>query len=169
MVLCDVSDSVRNASRLMLLFVYTLQSLYSRVRSFAFVSDIGELTAHFKSVDAKQAIDLAQASKVVSLYANSNYGRALLQFEREHLGAVSRRTTVMIIGDGRNNYNPANDWVLEDIKRKARRVVWICPEPRSSWGLGDSEMHRYARHCSQVAIVTCLADLARLAEDIVPA
>jgi uncharacterized protein with von Willebrand factor type A (vWA) domain len=168
-ILCDVSDSVRNASRLMLLFMHTLQSLYSRVRSFAFVSDIGELTEQFKSVDARQAIDLAVAGKVVSLYANSNYGRALAQFTREHLGAVTRRTTVMIIGDGRNNYNAANEWALGDIKRKARRVLWICPEPRSSWGLGDSEMHRYSRHCSQVAIVTSLADLARLAEQIVPA
>ncbi|HUB05568.1 MAG TPA: VWA domain-containing protein [Myxococcales bacterium] len=168
-VLCDVSDSVRNASRLMLLFMYTLQSLFTRVRSFAFVSDIGELTGALRGVDARRAIDLALAGKVVSLYANSNYGRALALFAREHLGVVTRRTTVLVIGDGRNNYNAPNEWALEDIRRKARRLVWISPEPRSSWGLGDSEMHRYVRHCSQVAIVNSLADLARLAEEIVPA
>ncbi len=168
-VLCDVSDSVRNASRLMLLFMYTLQSLFHRVRSFAFVSDIGELTAELREADARRAIDLALAGKVVSLYANSNYGRALALFAREHLGAVTRRTTVLVIGDGRNNYNPPNEWALEDIRRKARRLVWISPEPRSSWGLGDSEMHRYGRHVSQLAVVTSLADLARLAEEIVPA
>ena len=168
-ILCDVSDSVRNASRLMLLFMYTLQSLFHRVRSFAFVSDIGELTAELREADARRAIDLALAGKVVSLYANSNYGRALALFAREHLGAVTRRTTVLVIGDGRNNYNPPNEWALEDIRRKARRLVWISPEPRSSWGLGDSEMHRYGRHVSQLAVVTSLADLARLAEEIVPA
>ena len=168
-VLCDLSDSVRNASRLMLLFVYTLQSLFQRVRSFAFVSDLGELTPHFRGVDARRAIDLALAGKAVSLYANSNYGRALALFAREHLGVVSRRTTVLVIGDGRNNYNAANEWALEEIRRKARRLIWISPEPRPSWGLGDSEMHRYARQCSQVAVVGCLADLARLAEEILPA
>ncbi|MHB8418918.1 MAG: VWA domain-containing protein [Myxococcales bacterium] len=168
-VLCDVSDSVRNASRLMLLFMHTLQALFHHVRSFAFVSEIGELTSELREVDARRAIDLALAGKVVSLYANSNYGRALSIFAREHLGAVTRRTTVLVIGDGRNNYNPANEWALQDIRRKARRLIWISPEPRSSWGLGDSEMHRYARHCNQVAVVGSLADLARLAEEIVPA
>ncbi len=168
-VLCDLSDSVRNASRLMLLFVYTLQSLFSRVRSFAFVSDLGELTPHFRGVDASEAIDRALAGEAVSLYANSNYGRALALFAREHLGVVTRRTTVLVIGDGRNNYNPANEWALEEIRRKARRLVWISPEARRSWGLGDSEMPRYSRRCSQVAIVGCLADLARFAEEILPA
>ena len=168
-VLCDVSDSVRNASRLMLLFLHTLQSLFTRVRSFAFVSDLGELTQELRGVDARHALDLALAGKAVSLYANSNYGRALALFARDHLGAVTRRTTVIVIGDGRNNYNPSNDWALRDIRLKARRLLWICPEPRASWGLGDSEMQRYARHCSQVAVVTSLADLARLAEELVPA
>ena len=58
-VLCDVSDSVRNASRMMLLFTYTLQSLFVRVRSFVFVSDVGDVTQYFKEQDVDRAIDLA--------------------------------------------------------------------------------------------------------------
>jgi len=73
-VLCDVSDSVRNASRMMLLFHHTLQSLFARVRSFVFVSDIGEVTKYFKDLDVDEAIDLATAGKAISLASNSNYG-----------------------------------------------------------------------------------------------
>jgi uncharacterized protein with von Willebrand factor type A (vWA) domain len=168
-VLCDVSDSVRNVSRLMLLFVHTLQSLFARVRSFAFVSDVGEITEYFKEVDADRAVDLAIAGQAINLYANSNYGRALALFARDHLGKVNGRTTVIVIGDGRNNFNPPNVWALRDIRRKAKRVVWICPEVESSWGFGDSEMAAYAREVDKVAVVQTLADLEAVAEGLVPA
>src|SRR4029077_5804138 len=101
---------------------------------------IGELTAHFRGRDASDAVDEALSGKAVSLFANSNYGRALALFTRDFLGAVTRRTTVIVIGDGRTNHNPANAWALREIKLKAKRLVWICPEHQSSWGLGDSEM-----------------------------
>jgi uncharacterized protein len=167
-VLCDVSDSVRNASRMMLLFMHTLQSLFARVRSFVFVSDLGEITKHFEEAKPEDAIDLALSSKVISLASNSNYGHALATFTRGHLGSITRRTTVLVIGDGRNNYNAANAWALADLKRKARRVVWICTEPKANWGFGDSEMLRYSRAVHQTVIVQSLADLERVAEDLVP-
>lgn len=167
-VLCDVSDSVRNASRMMLLFTYTLQTLFARVRSFIFVSEVGEVTRYFKELDVDRAIEMAIAGKAVSLQANSNYGRALASFARDHLGSITRRTTVMIIGDGRNNYNPSSAWALKDLRRKCRRLLWICPEDRRSWGFGDSEMPTYARLCHQAVVVQSLADLARVADQLVP-
>jgi uncharacterized protein with von Willebrand factor type A (vWA) domain len=167
-VLCDVSESVRNASRMMLLFMHSLQSLFARVRSFVFVSDLGEVTELFRQASAEEAVDLATAGRAVSLQSNSNYGRVLATFSREQLGSVTRRTTVMVIGDGRNNYNPPSDWALEELKRRCRRLIWICPEDRRSWGFGDSEMSRYERHCHQVEVVQTLDDLARLADRLVP-
>ena len=167
-VLCDVSDSVRNVSRLMLQFVYTLQELYARVRSFVFVSDIGEVTPLFKKTDVGTAVDLATAGRVINLSANSNYGHALKLFRDTWLGSITRRTTVIIIGDGRTNYNPPNAWVLAEVKRKCRRLIWLCPEERHSWGFGDSEMPLYARHCDRVESVRSLDDLARVAAELMP-
>lgn len=167
-VLCDVSDSVRTAARMMLLFTYTLQELFVRVRSFVFVSDVGEVTRYFQDLEVDQAIDLATAGKAVSLSGNSNYGRALAEFTRDHLGSITRRTTVMVIGDGRNNYNPANVWALKDLKRKAKRLLWICPEPRGNWGIGDSEMLTYEKHCHQAVVVNSVTELARIADQLVP-
>ena len=167
-VLCDVSDSVRNVSRLMLQFVYTLQELYARVRSFVFVSDVGEVTQLFRKMDVSTAVDLATASRVINLSANSNYGHALKLFHSTWLGSITRRTTVIVIGDGRSNYNPPNAWALADLKRKCRRLIWLCPEEQHSWGFGDSEMPLYARHCHRVESVRSLDDLARVAADLMP-
>ena len=167
-VLCDVSDSVRNTSRMMLLFTWTLQSLFSRVRSFIFVSELGEITRHFKDARPEDAVDAATNSGVISLASNSNYGHALASFTRGHLGSVTRRTTVLVIGDGRNNYNAANAWALDELKRKAKRVVWICTEPKTNWGFGDSEMLGYSRAVSQVVTVQTLSDLERIAPQLVP-
>jgi len=166
-VLCDVSDSVRDVSRMMLLFVHTLQSLFTRVRTFAFVSDVGEITSYFRDVDASRAVDLAVAGQAINVYANSNYGRAFALFVGAHLGAVTSRTTVLVIGDGRNNYNQANVWALQELKRRARRVVWICPEDRSSWSLGDSEMPLFEKAVDQVVVVRNLSDLEAMAQKIV--
>jgi uncharacterized protein with von Willebrand factor type A (vWA) domain len=153
---------------MMLLFTWTLQSLFARVRSFIFVSELGEISAHFKDARPEDAIDVATRSNVISMTSNSNYGNALATFARHHLGVVSRRTTVLIIGDGRNNYNEACIWAVEDIKRKAKRVVWIATEPRTNWGFGDSEMANYAKAVNQVVVVQSLSDLERVAQQLVP-
>jgi uncharacterized protein with von Willebrand factor type A (vWA) domain len=168
-VLCDVSESVRHVTRLMLLFLYALQTLFTRVRTFVFVADLAEVTGALRAErDPARAADLAVAARAVSLAANSNYGRALRTFHRDHLGAVTRRTTVIVVGDGRNNYNAAEAWVLEDVRRRARRLLWICPEARGSWGLGDSEMPLYAARCDRVATAATLDELEEIAEALVP-
>lgn len=167
-VLCDVSDSVRNASRLMLLFTWSLQSLFNRVRSFIFVSELGEVTRHFKDAKPEEALEAALSGDVISLSSNSNYGHALATFSKSWLGSVTRKTTVFVIGDGRNNFNAPHVAALEDLKRKAKRVIWICTEPRSNWGFGDSEMANYARAVTQVVTVTSLGDLEKLAPQLIP-
>ncbi len=161
-VLVDVSDSVRNVARFFLQFAYTLQDVFDRVRSFVFVADLGEATRLFQDADVHHAVDLAFAGRVVSLHASSDYGRAFAQFHRRHLAAVTHRTTVFVLGDGRNNRNPPNDWVLRDLRRRARRLVWLCSEDRLSWGFGDSEMLTYARHCDHAEPVRRLSELDRV-------
>jgi len=169
MVLCDVSDSVRHVSRLMLLFLHTLQTVFARVRSFVFVSDLGEVTDAFRAEkDVARAADLATAGKAVSLAGNSNYGRALRAFQSRYLPSVTGRTTVIVIGDGRTNYLPPESGALREVRRRARRVLWICPEERWAWGSGDSEMPLYAAHVDRVATVTRLGDLEEVAEALLP-
>jgi len=165
-VLCDVSDSVRHASMFMLQLVYTLQELFTRVRSFVFVSDLGEVTDVFKEHSVDEAVDLSMAGKAINLYANSNFGRAFLLFHREHLDALTRNTTVIILGDGRNNYNPSNAFLLQEWRRRARKLIWLCTEDRGTWGFGDSEMPAYARACDSVEVVQNLRQLRKAVDGL---
>jgi uncharacterized protein with von Willebrand factor type A (vWA) domain len=149
-VLCDVSDSVRNVSRFMLQFVYALQDLYTKVRSFIFVAELGEVTDIFQAVEPGEALERALSGHIINVYAHSDFGKAFRAFHRDHLGAITKRTTVIILGDARNNYNVAHEWVLRDIQQRAKQVLWLNPENRSTWGFGDSEMDRYGRYCTMV-------------------
>ena len=166
-VLCDISDSVRNVSRFMLQFAFTLQELFSKVRSFVFVSDLGECTELFKQHELQRAVDLAYSGGVVNVYANSNFGRAFRMFEARFLDAVTQKTTVLIIGDARNNYNPPEAWALAAIKERARRVLWLNPEPPGSWAFGDSAMRDYEPYCDRVETVGNLAQLTRVVDTLV--
>jgi uncharacterized protein with von Willebrand factor type A (vWA) domain len=167
MVLCDVSDSVRNVSRFMLQFVYALQDLYAKVRSFIFVADIGEVTEIFKEHEASKALDAALLGNLINVYAHSDFGRAFRQFHREFIAGVNKRTTVIVLGDARNNYNLPQEWVLRDIQQRAKQVIWLNPENRMTWGFGDSEMDRYAPFCTIVEECRNLNQLYRVIDRLV--
>ena len=166
-VLCDISDSVRHVSRFMLQFAFTLQELFAQVRSFVFVAELGECTDLFKQYEIQRAVDVAYAGGVVSVYANSNFGRAFRQFAEKHLDIVNTRTTVIVIGDARNNYHPPEAWALADIKARARRVLWLNPEPPMSWSFGDSVMRDYEPYCDRVEVVNNLKSLTRVVDSLV--
>ncbi|HEY8515634.1 MAG TPA: VWA domain-containing protein [Candidatus Binatia bacterium] len=166
-VMCDVSDSVRNVSRFMLQFVYSLQDLYSKVRSFIFVADVGEVTKLFEEHDINQAIDLSLRGDVINVFAHSDFGRAFKSFHRDHLAAINRRTTFIVLGDARNNYNLPHEWVLRDIQRKAKQVIWLNPESKTTWGFGDSEMDRYMPFCDVVEECRNLNQLYRVIDRLV--
>lgn len=166
-VLCDVSDSVRNVSRFMLQFVYALQDLYSKVRSFIFVADIGEVTRLFTEHEANKALDTALTGNVINVYAHSDFGRAFRSFHRDYLSAVNARTTVIVLGDARNNYNLPHEWALKDVHLRAKQVIWLNPENRMTWGFGDSEMDRYAPFCTVVEECRNLNQLYRVIDRLV--
>lgn len=166
-VLCDISDSVRNVSRFMLQFAHTLQALFSKVRSFVFVSDLGETTDLFQRHELHRAVDMAYAGAVINVHANSNFGRAFRIFVERHLEAVTGRTTVLIIGDGRNNYHAPEAWALGRIRARARHVIWLNPEPPAAWSFGDSAMRDYEPHVSRIETVNNLESLRQVIDRLV--
>ncbi len=166
-VLCDISDSVRNVSRFLLELVYALEAEFDRVSSFAFVADIGELSPLFRANKADRAIELAYAGAVVNVFANSNYGRVFAAFAARHLGRLTSRTTILIIGDGRNNYHPTRVDALAAMRRRARQIVWLNPEPPPVWGFGDSAMKDYAPYCDRIAVARDLDSLREVVDQLI--
>lgn len=163
-VLCDVSLSTRNLARFWLQLVYELQGLFSHVRTFAFVADVAEVTALFEERPLTGAVEAIFGGDLIDVDENSDFGRVAEEFRIAYLGAVNRRTTVVVLGDGRNNGRPPNEAALEEIARNARRVVWMTPEPRWSWTLGACDMPRYEPICERVEVVRTVDELAGVAE-----
>ena len=143
-ILCDVSSSVANVSRFMLQFVYSLQECFTKIRSFVFVAELGEVTPVFQEGEISEAIEKAlEGGDVINVYTRSNFGHAFHYFWQNHLAAIDKKTTVLILGDARNNYNDPRAWCLRDIHNKAKNVLWLNPESPSAWGFGDSVMDKY--------------------------
>ena len=164
-VLADVSLSVRATSRFTLNLVHGLQDLFTQVRSFAFVAQVAETTELFRDYPSERALGLIFGGDVIDVDANSDYGSVFGEFLAEHASAVTRRTTVVVLGDGRNNANDPNLAAFEEITRRARETVWLTPEPRYSWGLGSCDLPAYAEFCNRVRVVRDLTGLERAAHD----
>jgi uncharacterized protein with von Willebrand factor type A (vWA) domain len=166
-ILCDVSSSVANVSRFMLQFMYSLQEAFTKMRSYVFVSELGDVTPVFKEKDVNSAIEKAlDGGDVINVYTRSNFGFAFHEFWKNHLSAIDNRTTVLILGDARNNYNDPKAWCLRDIHNKAKNVVWLNPESPSAWGFGDSVMDRYLPYCDVIEECRNLRQLARVVDQI---
>jgi uncharacterized protein with von Willebrand factor type A (vWA) domain len=159
LLICDVSTSMRPVVEFMLRLMYDLQDQVAQARSFAFIDDIQEITADFMEFRPDIAIDQV-LGRLQPGYYNTDLGQSLLHFQRDFLDAVDHRTTVIVVGDGRNNYNNPEIESFNDIKRRARRVIWLTPESPMLWGSGDSDMLRYLPFCSAVFEVNNMASLA---------
>jgi uncharacterized protein len=167
-ILCDVSSSVANVSRFMLQFVYQLQECFNKIRSFVFVSELGEVTQLFKDLEVNQAIEKAlDGGDVINVYTRSNFGHAFHHFWRNYLSAVDNKTTVLVLGDARNNYNDAKAWCLREVHNKAKNVVWLNPESPSAWGFGDSVMDKYLPSVDVAEECRNLRQLSRIVDRLV--
>ncbi|OGL05928.1 MAG: hypothetical protein A3I03_15230, partial [Candidatus Rokubacteria bacterium RIFCSPLOWO2_02_FULL_68_19] len=145
--ICDVSDSVRNASRFMLQLVWSLQECFSRVRSYVFVSEIAEVTQAFNTYPVDKAIEWALRSAPVDFHCRSDFGYAFSRFCRTELESLDRKTTILVLGDARNNYNDPQAWAMKHMRERVKGIIWLNPEGQWGWGIGDSVMPLYAPHC----------------------
>ena len=165
MVICDISTSVRYCTEFLLTMLYELQDQVARADSFVFIGDMVNVTHHFKEHEPQEAVQNVMQENRPGYY-NTDLGNSLNTLKRDHFGLITSKTTVIILGDGRNNYNNPRLDIAQDMQRKARRLIWFCPEPRSQWGTGDSDMYEYADYSDGVYYVNTLNDLADAVDKI---
>jgi len=147
-VIADISGSVAAFARFTLHLVYAISNQFSKVRAFVFIDGIDEVTRFFEGVeDIGDAIHRVNTeADVVWVDGHSDYGHAFEVFWNTYGKDVGPKTTVLILGDARNNYHASQSWVVKEIQHKARHVYWLNPEPRSYWDTGDSIVGEYAIH-----------------------
>jgi len=157
--ICDVSGSVSRVARFLLLFLYSLQDVMPKVRSFVFASDMIEVSPLFK----QQGIELA-LEEIMKRWGglSTDYGKALEGFQSQALASIDKKTTVIMLGDARNNQGDGRVDIWEKVFRKSKRVLWLNPEHRNSWDSGDSIMSEYSPWCGNVEPCRNLKDIERI-------
>jgi uncharacterized protein with von Willebrand factor type A (vWA) domain len=162
-VLCDVSRSVASAAQFLLLFLYSLNEVVERLDAYAFsdhavcVNDL----LNDETVDDAITLILDRVG-----FRSTDYGRALADVLEMQGGQIDRRTTVIILGDGRSNYAEPRLDLMRAISERARSVIWLNPEPSTYWGQGDSKMDAYGRFCTVAKPCNTLDELERIIEDV---
>jgi uncharacterized protein with von Willebrand factor type A (vWA) domain len=159
-VICDISTSMRPMSEMMLSFLYSMQDLISKTHAFAFIDHLEYISPDFSRFDSATAVTKV-LERMPSGYYNTDLGNSLNDFNRDFLDTVDRRSTFILVGDGRNNYNNPRLDIFRKVARRSNRTIWINPEPRSMWGTGDSDMLAYEPLCDQVLQVSTMAELTR--------
>jgi hypothetical protein len=165
-VLCDVSFSVSHAYRFMLLLLHTLHNRVMDVRSFIFNKELVEITAMLRNTPVNCVLETIDKGEIVNMDDNSDYGNVFQTFKQKHLENMRGKPAVIILGDGRNNYNEANDWALEEIREKAGYMLWLTPEERETWERGDCLLELYGSYCDKVEVVRNVDELSLLVEDL---
>ena len=171
LILCDRSASTQHVMSFMLLMIYSLHDQVSRTRSFAFIDHLHDMSIYFAESRPEQAIAQVFENIRPTRSYSTDLGTSLGEFTRDHLGLVDSRTTVIVLGDGRNNENDPNLAAFDDIRRRARKVIWFATEERSMWGVYDpgslsSDIHKYAPMCAAMHEVTTLRQLAEAIDQL---
>ena len=158
-LICDLSTSMRYMVEFFLTLVYQLQDQVKRTHSFIFISDLVDVTMDLEEHDSRVAVEKVMRENPPGYYS-TDLGNSLATFQRDFMSLIDSRTTVIILGDGRNNHNNPRLDIAAEMHRKARRLFWFCPEPPMQWGTGDSDMHLYAPLSDGVMLVRNLRELA---------
>jgi uncharacterized protein len=168
MVVADISGSVASFARFTLMFVYAMASQFSKVRSWVFIDGIDEVTRFFnESDDVLEAVHRVNTeADVVWVDGHSDYGHAFEVFHQRHYSEITPKTSIILLGDARNNYHASQTWVVDALRKRGRHVYWLDPEPRSYWDTGDSIVSEYGRYCDGVFECRNLRQLQKFVETV---
>ena len=167
-VLCDISTSMRACSELMLSMLFAIQDQISKTYAFAFIDDLKFISPYFEGRHPSEAVG-AVLQEMPSGYYNTNLGNSLDTFNHDYLNTVDRKSTLIIVGDARNNFNDPNLKAFRDIVRRSRNTIWLNPEAVPLWGTGDSDMLKYSPLCHRTFQVSNLTQLAEAIDHLLVA
>jgi uncharacterized protein with von Willebrand factor type A (vWA) domain len=165
--LCDLSGSVWSAARFMLNMLYSLQECFTQVRSFVFVAGLDEVTQIFENFEINHAIDKVLSEAEIDYNAATDYGQTFRDFKKDYMDILNKKTTLIIIGDGRTNYANPEEEILDQMRDRCRRIIWLNPETEIFWNSGDSVMRLYQKYCHEVRPCQNLNQLIDFIKDLV--
>jgi uncharacterized protein with von Willebrand factor type A (vWA) domain len=162
--ICDVSTSMRFCSELMLSFLFALQGQMSKTDAFAFIDHLEYISDDFNKTHVDEAI-ASVLWRMPRGHYNTDLGWSLHNFQNDFMHTLNRQTTLIFVGDGRNNYKDPRLDIFSSMTRRAHRTIWLNPEPTMMWH-GDSDMPKYAPLCDNVLKVSNLMELAQAVDTL---
>lgn len=166
LVICDVSGSVALYVRFLLLLLYSMKEAIPDLHAFAFSYRLKAVDDILESMEFDAAIK--KILREIGL-GSTSYGQAFSDFKMDHENKIDRRTTIIILGDGRSNYGDPRLDLFRDFAGRAKRIIWLNPEGRALWGTGDSVIPRYEPFCAQMSHVATLKDLEKAIDEVLTA
>lgn len=127
-VLLDVSGSMKLYSRYFLLFVRGLLSRWARADAFLFHTRLARVSEALTDKDPLRA--MARLSLMTEGFGGgTRIAGAIADFNRAYAKqAIDSRTVVIVVSDGYDTEPPeALAVALAELKRRARRLVWLNP------------------------------------------
>lgn len=164
-VICDISTSMRYCSELMLSLIYEMRSLVKKTHAFAFIDHLEYITPDFVGKQAEEAVGVV-LQRMPPGYYSTDLGYALANFSQGFMDTIDSRTSLIMVGDGRNNYNDPRLDVFRTLARRSHRTVWINPEPQMQWGTGDSDMWKYHPYCDDTLRAGTLKELTNAIDQL---
>ncbi len=161
--ICDVSGSVRDYTRFMLLFLHSLHEVFDDLHTYVFCSNLVEVTEEFENNTVQEAIRRAQM-KVQ--YGSTDYARALSDLKEQHLDHIDKKTTLLFLGDARNHEEDPRVDILKLVRDRCKNLIWVNPEPKVRWGTGDSDIYRYKPFCDLLEECHTLNQLEKVVEQL---
>lgn len=163
-VLCDISTSMRFCAELMLSFLFVLHGQIRKTRAFAFIDHLESIWDDFDGSHADAAVASVLA-RMPSGHYNTDLGGSLHDFNDKYLDTLDGQTTLILVGDGRNNYNDPRLDLFRSMSLRAARTLWLNPEAPAFWH-GDSDMPKYAPLCDAVLKVGSLREFASAVDQL---
>lgn len=149
-ILCDLSGSVKIFSEFMLQLLYSIQSRFVHVRTFVFIDTPDEVTELMHNREIEEGVREIYNQARFSKTAFSDYGEMFIDFCQKYMDVLNKKTTLIIVGDARNNYRREHQDYFQQMSEEVKKVIWLNPEPIEKWDCEDSIMSVYAVFCSQV-------------------
>ncbi len=165
--LCDISMSVAYQAHLLLLLLYRLQDRFSKMRSFVFVRNTYEISYYFKENSLESALEKAVRQHRIGLGQLTNYGIAFKTFLDSYSSALTKDTTLIILGDGENNWNNPKVEYLRQITEKVRRTIWLNPEEEKYWYNQTNVIMKYKPYCDELVECGTLEQLSDFVGNLV--
>ncbi|MCE5274947.1 MAG: VWA domain-containing protein, partial [Deltaproteobacteria bacterium] len=128
---------------------------------------LAEVTEIFENEEINRAVEKVLKELDLNYQAPTDYGETFRQFRHDYLDTLTKRTTLIIMGDARTNYLHPEDRILEEMRERCKRVIWLNPEPVNLWNTGDSEMNAYKPSCNELRQCRNLNQLVEFIEELV--